>query len=711
MKYLTITIICLMANFGAFAQTCIPTGTSLVLNSQQDIDDFSYNYSGCTQIEGNLFIQDLTGDITNLDGLSAITSVGGYIYIRENHLLTDISGLSNITTLGDFIFMYFNELLTNLDGLQGITEIPGFLYLNNMDGLVDLTGLQSVNSIGKFIYLNDNLSLTSISALSSLTSIGGFLIARNNDNLTDLSGLEGLTTIPGILHVANNATLTSLKGLDNVTSVDSFTYILNNNAMTSFTGLESLTTIADYLYINDNINVADFSAFSNLTTVGGNLYIGNAPYVTTMEGFDNLASIDGILSIFNCDDLISISALDGIDPATITDLNIEQNDKLKVCETNLVCSYLANSTNAASITGNHGACGNRATVENRCLGIYPILMSDIDQCKTIPSTEISLAAGNTNEPVNILDSNCDILCTIDAKGNDLGNVYFESFNSSVTRYVGMSYINRDITITPENQPSSPVEITLYYTAAEYAALQAADPSLTSTTDIISRKSPETCSGGININSTYLSQTNSGFYGPNGDIFITADANSFSTFYQHGNDILILPVELISFKGILQENQVSLEWATLTEIDNDYFSIEHSIDGRDYNTVGKVEGNLNSTIQRTYQHTHKDPIEGTNYYRLKQVDVNGEFSYSDVISIDYNKLRLGMYPNPATNEVFFGSPNQEQINITIYNNIGTLMLESYTVTNTGIAIDVLPNGIYNVIVENSSEISQYRLLKL
>jgi len=710
MRHTLTTLICLIACLGLNAQTCIPAGTSLVLSSQQDIDDFSYNYSGCTQLEGNLFIQDMVGDITNLDGLSNITSVGGYIYIRQNHLLTDISGLSNITSLGDFIFMYFNDLLTNLDGFSGLSDIPGFLYLNKMDGLVDLTGLNSVTSIGKFIYLNDNAVLTSVSALSSLTSIGGFFIARNNDLLPDFTGLEGLNSIPGILHVANNGSLVSLKGLDNVTTVDSFTYILNNNALTSFSGLESLTSIADYLYINDNINIQDFNAFSNLTSVGENFYIGNAPLITSLSGFENLSSIGGSLSIFNCDDLVSIEGLDGIDPNTITELYIEQNNDLKTCESTLVCSYLSLAS-PASFTGNHPACGNRPTVEARCNGIYPISQTAMDQCTSIPPVEISVAAGNTNQDVDILNANCDVLCTINANGNDLGNVYFESYLSSTTRYVGMSYMNRDISITPQNQPTSDVEVTWYYTAAEYAALQAADALIVSPADIITRKSPEFCSAGIDISYPYVNQKISGFYGTNGDIYITADVSSFSTFYQHGSDVLILPVELINFYAKLKNNQIHLDWSTLTETDNDYFEIQHSTDGENFSSIGVIKGANNSIERLDYNYIHTNPTSGVNCYRLKQIDLNGEFKYSKIVIINWDTFRLGMFPNPATDALIIGADAVLDVHVSILNSVGSKVMELNSSTNTAIDISSLPKGIYHVIAISGTSEEKYRLMKI
>lgn len=710
MRNTIITVICFLASLGISAQTCIPAGTSLVLSSQQDIDDFSYNYSGCTQIEGNLFIQDMAGDITNLNGLSAVTSVGGYIYIRQNHLLTDISGLSNITSLGDFIFMYFNELLTDLDGFSGLTDIPGFLYINKMDGLVDLTGLNNVATIGKFIYLNDNAALTSISALSSLTSIGGFFMARNNDVLPDFSGLQGLTSIPGILHVANNASLTSMTGLDNVATVDSFAYILNNDAMTSFTGLESLTSIGDYLFINDNVNIQDFNAFSNLTSVGENFYVGNAPKITSMAGFENLASIGGSLSIFNCDDLVSIEGLDGIDPLTVTDLYVEQNNDLKICESNFVCSYLAGSS-PASFVGNNAACGSLAVVQDKCAGIYPISQTAIDQCTSIPSVEISAAVGNTNEDVKILNANCEILCTINANGNDLGNVYFESFLSSTTRYVGQSYINRDITITPQNQPTSDVEVTLYYTAAEYLALQTADPAIASPADIITRKSPDYCAAGIDIASPYQNQKLSGFYGSNGAIYITADVASFSTFYQHGSDVLILPVDLISFDAKESNNQIQLDWSTLTETDNAFFEVQHSIDSETFTSIGKVEGANNSLERIDYRLMHTSPVQGTNYYRLKQVDFNGDFHYSHVINVKCEKFRMGMFPNPAYDELVIGSDETKNITVIILNSVGSKMMEINSDTNTNIDISDLPKGIYHVLVKSDLAEEMYRLMKI
>ncbi len=711
MRNTLITVVCLLVYLGLNAQTCIPAGTSLILSSQQEIDDFSTDYNGCTHLEGNLFIQDMAGDITNLDGLSGITTVDGYIYIRQNHVLTDITGLSNLTTIGDFIFLYFNELMTNLDGLSGLSSIPGFLYLSKMDGLVDLTGLNNVASIGEFVYINDNASLASLSALSNLSSIGGFLIARNNDVLTDFTGLEGLTSIPGLLNVANNASLTSFKGLDNITSIDSFAYILNNNALTSFTGLENLTTIKDYLYINDNVNVEDFNAFANLNTIGENLYIGNAPKITSMAGFENLASINGSLSIFNCDDLESIEALNGIDPATVNDLYIEQNNSLKICESDLVCTYLS-SDSPSSFTGNHPACGTALTVENRCSGIYPLTEPDNDQCISLPSVEISNAVGNTNEDVHIFDLDCNLLCTINANGNDLGNVFFEVFLSSTTRYVAQSYINRDIAITPQHQPSSDVEVTLYYTAAEYAALQMADPSINSPFDIVTRKSPDFCSAGIDISYPYLQQKLSGFYGNNGDIYITVDVSSFSTFYQHGNDVLILPVELTEFTGKQNNTHIDLFWSTLTETDNDFFEIEHSSNAaRDFYPIGTVKG-ANTTLEKQeYTFTHTKPQEGNNYYRLKQVDLNGEYINSPVIVVEHKMIRLGMYPNPAADQIVFGADQQSHIEIAIYNSVAKKVMDISSTTNANIDISELPKGIYHIVVINGLEQLEYRLIKM
>lgn len=112
----------------------------------------------------------------------------------------------------------------------------------------------------------------------------------------------------------------------------------------------------------------------------------------------------------------------------------------------------------------------------------------------------------------------------------------------------------------------------------------------------------------------------------------------------------LPIELLSFTAKANStNEVQLDWSTAVEINNDHFVVERSIDGKNWETVAKVTGAGNSSIQQAYTSYDHEPAGGTNYYRLKQIDTDGSFTYSDIEMIDIAEqervLGVELYPNP------------------------------------------------------------------
>jgi len=115
----------------------------------------------------------------------------------------------------------------------------------------------------------------------------------------------------------------------------------------------------------------------------------------------------------------------------------------------------------------------------------------------------------------------------------------------------------------------------------------------------------------------------------------------------------LPIELVSFTGEFDNNAVVLKWATATEINNDYFTIERSTDGEEYTQIATVKGAGNSNSILNYSTIDNSPIYGTTYYRLKQTDYNGKavtFKSIAVICSDVSSS-FNVFPNPNTgNEI-------------------------------------------------------------
>ena len=100
-------------------------------------------------------------------------------------------------------------------------------------------------------------------------------------------------------------------------------------------------------------------------------------------------------------------------------------------------------------------------------------------------------------------------------------------------------------------------------------------------------------------------------------------------------VTVLPIELIYFKANVDNGKVNLSWSTATEKNNDYFTVERSSNGRNFEKVLTQKGAGNSTVTRYYSAVDNSPQKGVSYYRLKQTDYNGQFTYSDIKSVMIN----------------------------------------------------------------------------
>jgi hypothetical protein len=148
---------------------CLPYG-NYYFYSQAEVDDFQSNFPGCTELEGNVHISG--SDITNLNGLSVVTSIGGWLWIEGYYPLYNLSGLDNLTSIGGDLFIY-NTALIFLTGLENVTSIGGGLYIGDE-------------------YVGGNPDLNNFSGLNNLTSIGGDLYIGWNGGLTSLTGLDNI---------------------------------------------------------------------------------------------------------------------------------------------------------------------------------------------------------------------------------------------------------------------------------------------------------------------------------------------------------------------------------------------------------------------------------------------------------------------------------------------------------------------------------------
>lgn len=143
----------------------------------------------------------------------------------------------------------------------------------------------------------------------------------------------------------------------------------------------------------------------------------------------------------------------------------------------------------------------------------------------------------------------------------------------------------------------------------------------------------------------------------------------------------LPVALISFDASCENNAVKLKWNTATEINSDYFVIEKSTDALNFYPIAEIQGHGNSTSINNYEwidDSSNEELGETNYYRLKQVDFNGDFEYFKTMALSCSNLSpINIYPNPINNllNISFGSGSSDQeYKIEIRDYLGRLIIE-------------------------------------
>jgi hypothetical protein len=143
---------------------------------------------------------------------------------------------------------------------------------------------------------------------------------------------------------------------------------------------------------------------------------------------------------------------------------------------------------------------------------------------------------------------------------------------------------------------------------------------------------------------------------------------------------ILPVELTSFTGSYFANSAQLKWSTATEVNNKGFEIERSVGNSEFTTIAFIKGAGTTTSNQSYSYTDENLLTNTNYsYRLKQVDYNGMYSYSDIVELGMShpaEFELSQnYPNPfnPTTKLSFSLPFNSNVTLEVYNLIGQRVL--------------------------------------
>ncbi|MFK5857503.1 MAG: T9SS type A sorting domain-containing protein [Bacteroidota bacterium] len=413
---------------------CLPEG--IIFYSQAQIDSFKVDYENCTEIEGDVSIgHGYPTDITNLDGLDELTSIGGYLDINSHVLLTSLIGLEELVYVGGDLIIFDNESISSLNGLNGLITVGGDLSFYENPNIVNFSGLDELTSIEGRLDIGHNPSLISLIGFVELTSTGGLSINYVH-NISDLTGLNFLTYVGGYIGISSCEQLTSLEGLNSLATVVG-NFNINSEGISSLSALGGLTSSGGLGVLN--LEITNLSGLNALTSITGTLYVGGCDLLTSLSGLDSLTHVGEELKIGGNTILTSLSGIDNIDYQSITKLNITYNPALSTCEVKSVCDYLAAPGGDIFLFSNSDGCNSPEEVEAACNNLSTEVNDDKSELLIYPNPAKNKLFINTRNETTINEL---------VIYNQIGQVVFKEIG--VVEFIDISELKQGIYVIEIN---------------------------------------------------------------------------------------------------------------------------------------------------------------------------------------------------------------------------------------------------------------------
>ncbi|MFT5777719.1 MAG: hypothetical protein ACI837_000667 [Crocinitomicaceae bacterium] len=342
-----------------------------------------------------------------------------------------------------------------------------------------------------------------------------------------------------------------------------------------------------------------------------------------------------------------------------------------------------------------------------------------------------------------------LIASVNSNGQNLGNVsvtsYLDVTNqmippcSSPSSPYSTVVLQRHWVITPSIQPVIPVLVRLPFKDAELTTLSILSNSNIESTDDVNTIADiklSKYSGPLNVDNIFSNNCLSAG-GNEGTTIHTQAASGLTTTYSvvtaaqftdfsipgfselwlHGSSINSpLPIELLSFTAVVKNENVELNWVTASEINNDYFTIERSIDGINFTSISTINGAGHSTQTLFYAMVDIAPLSGISYYRLKQTDYDGETSYSSIEAVEFSKIDtiiFEIYPNPFSGQTIFRTTEKlDDAELVIYNATGNIVKQIQNISDQTCVLhcEDLSTGLYFIsLVQNNTVLATDKIL--
>ena len=670
--------------------TTMTVNNNLVQSAGTFTGGTTMTISGTAQFNGGTHnaatTQTITGTATiNTDG----TIFTGGTTLTLNDVLTcnDASTFTTATTTD----INANVVLNSTSSLVGGTTInfSGATWTNNggaFDGTTNSNTIVFDNNAAQLItgtanaetFYNCEIAITGGNALTTNTP------AFTTLTVNDLTMTTGNFTPPATLAVNDDFTQSSGTYTGNTLVTVSDVFTLDGG---TFTAGATTTVVGNFI-----MNAGTYTAGANLN-VGGNWDYNGGTFTpgTNTVTFNGSVdqTLDGVMSFYNLTMGQSVTA-----------------KKLTLNSTVTVTNSLTMTTGLISTTTNSLTLGTAATAAS---------VGDADSYVDGPLIKNVLGGAlgpvTNNFPVGKGTAWRPLELTYTHLGGCPAYSYTaEVFNTAppamtlpgtVDKVTSIRYYSVSRT-DPSNKLSS-ATIAVYYGADDGVN---DDPNLT----ILKSNSGETA---------WL-DLNQGAIG-GGKITCGADAiTSFSKFAlgNKNGGTNPLPIELLNFEAKAGNNIVDINWSTASEINNDYFTIEKSVNGEDVVEVTKVKGAINSSTILKYSAIDENPFTGISFYRLKQTDFDGKFTYSNWVAVNFDQIKefsFDIYPNPVLNNQpmylkMSGTEKNKDVLVVVRDVLGNEMYSKVFIVDESsesvFAIDTqkkLASGVYLIIGSSNNKI--------
>ena len=215
-----------------------------------------------------------------------------------------------------------------------------------------------------------------------------------------------------------------------------------------------------------------------------------------------------------------------------------------------------------------------------------------------------------------------------------------------------------------------------------------------------------------FNGVQWSQPPNGIANTTLNTLTTAPTGTFDFVWALVQGSTPLPVELLYFGAEANGDEVLCHWVTATEFDNDFFSVERSSDGINFHVMGEVDGAGNSQTALDYEFHDEAPLDGLSYYRLRQTDLDGTATWSDVVAVrrDAPNVELVVHPNPCRDELFIAGGALEGEQVSVLDATGRVVVDLAELVNGSIDVSALPSGSYAVRTTSASGSRLARFVK-